>query len=98
MRINLTGYLVAGAVCLGSVTNGIAAGGTFTRACAARDLQIMIVLDADAVSAQELSDALLTIVDARMMCFDGQVMEALALYDRIAESLASSKSPQSASR
>jgi hypothetical protein len=41
MRSNLIGYCVAVAsICLGTVTNGIADGGSFTRGCAARDMQI----------------------------------------------------------
>lgn len=93
MRTNLSGNLirkcVAAAVWLGSVTDGIAAGGTFTRGCAARDIQIMMMLEASAVSPQKLDDAVRTMMHARIMCFDGQIVDALALYDDIAQSITS---------
>jgi len=45
MRNNPVGYTLAiAAVFLATVTNGMAGGGTFTRGCAARDIQIMMML------------------------------------------------------
>ena len=90
MRNNPVGYALAiAAVFLATVTNGMAGGGTFTRGCAARDIQIMMMLEASNVSAQQMDDTMLTIMHARMMCYGGQVVDALALYDDIARSIAS---------
>ena len=73
-----------------SLINGMAAG-SFTRGCAARDLQILKVIkereNASAISAEQASDALLTILNARMICYDGHVVDALAIYDDVARSL-----------
>jgi hypothetical protein len=99
MRSNLFGLCLAvGAICVGTATNGMAAGGTFTRGCAARDMQIVLMLEVGPISPQSLNevspipsqtldDEALALIDARMMCFDGQVAEALVLYDRIAQRL-----------
>ena len=90
MRSNLVGYSIAvAAVLLATATNGMAAGGTFTRGCAARDIQVMMMLEASNASAQKMNDAMHTIMHARVMCFGGQVVDALALYDDIAQSIAS---------
>jgi hypothetical protein len=96
MRSKLVGLcVVIAAVCLGTMTNGMAAGGGFTRGCAARDMQIMSMLEVSPSSPQELNDAVLAMIDARMMCFEGQVMDALVLYDSIAERLMLTASPSS---
>ena len=88
MRSNLIGYCVAvAAISLGSVTNGMAGGGTFTRGCAARDMQIKMMLGGSDISLQERNDATRTMIDARLMCLDGYVVDALALYDGIARHL-----------
>jgi hypothetical protein len=85
MRSNLIGYCVAvAAISLGTVTNGMADGGTFTRGCAGHEMQIKMMLEGGDISAQERKDATSTMVDARLMCLDGYVMDALALYDGIA--------------
>jgi hypothetical protein len=72
------------AVLVGMVTNSTAGGGSFTRGCAARDMQILMMLEQRAVGAQELSETLITIVDARMVCSEGRVLDALEMYDNIA--------------
>jgi hypothetical protein len=81
------------AVCLGSMTLTASAGG-FTRGCAARDLQILMLIEerenSNAVSPEKLSDAMLTMMHARMVCYEGHVMDALAIYDNVAQSLAPS--------
>ena len=85
MRSNLIGYCVAvAAISLGSVTNGMADGGTFTRGCAARDMQINMMLEGTEISPQERNETTRTMVDARLMCLDRYVVDALALYDGIA--------------
>jgi len=75
--------------------NGTTAG-SFTRGCAARDLQILMLIEqreeANAISAERLSDALVTMMNARMICYDGHVVDALAVYDSVARSLTPSLS------
>jgi hypothetical protein len=67
------------------------AAGSFTHGCAARDMQILMLLeereDANTLSAKKLDDAMLTMMQARMVCHDGRVMDAIALYDSIARSI-----------
>jgi hypothetical protein len=79
-----------GASCLGATIDGAAAGG-FTRGCAARDLQVLMLIEqhesTDAVSAERLSDAMLTMMHARMVCHEGNVADALALYDSVSRSI-----------
>ena len=78
------------AVCLGTMINS-ASGGSFTRGCAARDLQILMLIEerenTNSVPAEKLSDAMLTMMHARMVCYEGRVMDALAIYDNVAQSL-----------
>ncbi len=73
------------AVLIGTVTSGNAGGGAFTRGCAARDMQIMMMLEqreaTNAITAQELRE----IFDARLVCSEGRVLDALAIYDGIAQ-------------
>jgi hypothetical protein len=85
-------YCAVLAALLATAGDGLAAGGKFTRGCAARDMQILMMLEqresASAISAEELSDAFRTIMHARVVCHEGYVPEALAIYDKIARSLA----------
>src|SRR5262249_61729752 len=78
------------ALCLGAMINGAAAG-SFTLSCAARDLQIPKLIEerenTGAISAERLSDTMVTMMNARTMCYGGQVVDALAMYDRVAGSL-----------
>src|SRR6266700_5492643 len=77
-------------VCLGAIVRETNAG-SFTRGCAARDLQILMLIedreDSNAVSPEKLSDALLTMMNARMVCYEGHVVDALAIYDSVAKSI-----------
>jgi hypothetical protein len=79
-------------VCLGAMVESAAAG-SFTRGCAARDMQILMLIEehesANAVSQQRLTDAMFTMMHARLVCHQGRVVDALALYDTIAQSLTS---------
>jgi hypothetical protein len=78
------------AVCLGTLTT-TATAGSFTRGCAARDMQVLMLIEeresASAISAQESTDAIITMLHARMVCHEGRVVDALALYDDIAGGL-----------
>ena len=78
-------------VCLCAMINSATAG-SFTRGCAVRDLQILMLIedreDTNAVPVERLSDAMLSMLEARIVCHEGRVMDAMALYDRIAQSVA----------
>jgi hypothetical protein len=83
-------HFAVAALCLGSMIGGAAAG-SFTRGCAARDLQILKLIEeresTNAIPAKRLSDAMLTILNARMICYEGHVVDALAIYDSVAGGL-----------
>ena len=68
--LNCSARVATAALSLGAMINGTTAG-SFTRGCAARDLQILMLIEqreeANAISAERLSDAM----DARMICYDG---------------------------
>jgi len=54
-------------------------------------LQILMLIEeresTNAISAERLSDAMLTMMNARMMCYDGHEADALTMYDSIASGL-----------
>jgi hypothetical protein len=81
--------LVASACLCGMID--VTTAGSFTRGCAARDLQILLLIEeyesSNAVSAEKLSDALLSILEARMVCHEGRVVDAMALYDGIVQGI-----------
>ena len=83
-------HVAVATLCLGAMIDRTTAG-SFTRGCAARDLQILMLIEerenTDAVSSERLSDELLAMMNARMMCHDGHEADALAMYDSIAGSL-----------
>jgi hypothetical protein len=80
--------LAAVGVCI--MATAATAGG-FTRGCAARDLQLLMTIEArentGTVPAEKLSDAMVEMMHARIVCHQGRVLDALALYDAIDESL-----------
>jgi hypothetical protein len=59
--------------------------------CAARDLQVIILIEehgvANDIASERLSKAGLAQMDARLACSAGRVEEAVALYDGIIGSL-----------
>jgi hypothetical protein len=77
-------------VCLCTMINSTTAG-SFTRGCAARDLQILMLIEerenTNAVSTEKLSDAMLAMLEARIVCHEGRVMDAMVLYDSITQSI-----------
>ena len=87
---NCLARVAVAALCLGAMIDRTGAG-SFTRGCAARDLQILMLIEeresTNSISAERLSDAMLTMMNARMTCYDGRVVDALAIYDSIAGSL-----------
>jgi hypothetical protein len=91
MRKNLSELSIrlgVASACLCTMINSATAG-SFTRGCAARDLLIEEREDTNTVSADKLSDAMLAMLDARIVCHTGHVMDAMAIYDRIAQSVTS---------
>jgi hypothetical protein len=78
------------AICLGTLLDSATAG-SFTRGCAARDLQILMLIEeresSSAVPADKLNDAMLAMLEARVVCHEGYVMDAMAIYDRIVKSV-----------
>ena len=88
MRGYPTGLCAAAIIGLcGHATVSMANGGTFTRGCAARDMQVMMMIETSHISAQQKTDAVLNVLHARLMCFDGYVVDALAVYDNVAQSI-----------
>src|SRR5713226_7202236 len=77
-------------VCLCKMINGTTAA-SFTRECAARDLQILMLIEerenTNAISAEKVSDAMLLMLEARIVCYEGRVLDAMALYDGITQSI-----------
>jgi hypothetical protein len=80
--------LAAGCLVLFSTS---ANAGSFTRGCAARDMQLLMMIEerenANAISSQKLNDVMFTLMHARIVCFEGRVVDALALYDGIAQTI-----------
>jgi hypothetical protein len=78
------------ALVIGVLTNAATAG-SFTRGCAARDFQLLTIIEeqenAGSVSADKLGEALIEMMHARIVCHHGRVLDALAIYDSIAESV-----------
>jgi hypothetical protein len=74
-----------------SVMTHAAAAGSFTRGCAARDFQLLTMIEeqesAGLVTAEKLSEALIEMLHARIVCHHGRVLDALAIYNTIAESV-----------
>ena len=75
---------------IGVMTHGANAG-SFTRGCATRDFQLLTMIEEQEsvglVSADKLSEALIEMMHARIVCHYGRVLDALAIYDTIAESV-----------
>ena len=85
--------LLALAVAWFGTMTSAATAGSFTRGCAARDLQVLMLIedqeDANTATANKLNDAMLTLMNARIVCHEGHVLDALAIYDSIADSIVS---------
>jgi len=82
--------LALAAAWFGTMTSAATAG-SFTRGCAARDLQVLMLIedreDTNTVTPDKLNDAMLTLMNARIVCHEGHVVDALAIYDGIAQSI-----------
>ena len=88
--LNCSVHGAVAALCLSTIVNDTTAG-SFTRGCAARDLQILMLIEEsesnNAISAEKLSDAMFTMMNARMTCHEGREADALTMYDNVARSL-----------
>ena len=82
-------WLLATAV-IGVMTHAAAAG-SFTRGCAARDLQLLTIIEEQeltgSIPAERVSDALIEMMHARIVCHQGRVLDALAIYNAVTESV-----------
>ena len=69
--LNGSVLVAVAALCLGVMLKSTTAG-SFTRGCAARDLQILMLIEeresTNAILAERLSDAMFMMMDARMIC------------------------------
>ena len=89
----MTSYLIrsvaAMAVLVGTVTSSVAGGGSFTRGCAARDMQVVMMLEQQDTNNDIAAhnEALSTLFNARMVCFSGRVLDGLEIYDNIARGI-----------
>jgi len=76
--------------CLSAMTSAATAG-AFTRGCAWRDMQILTMIEeresTNALPTDILSEAMVTMMHARIVCHEGYVVDALAIYDTIARSI-----------
>lgn len=79
------------AACLSALAH-TATAGSFLRGCAARDMQIVMMIEerekTNSVSAEILSNAMHTMMHARIVCHEGHVLDALAIYDGIVQTIA----------
>jgi hypothetical protein len=77
-------------ICLCTISDSTSAG-AFTHGCAARDLQILMLIEdresSGMLSMETSNDALLAMLEARVVCHEGHVVDAMALYDSIARSI-----------
>jgi hypothetical protein len=78
------------ALSIGVMTHAASAG-SFTRGCAARDLQLLTVIEEQeltgSIPAEKMKHALLGMMHARIVCHQGRVLDALAIYDAVTESV-----------
>jgi hypothetical protein len=78
------------AVYLATLTT-TATAASFTRGCAARDIQVLMLIEeresVSAISEQKSADAIIAMLHARMVCHEGRVLDGLALYDDITQTL-----------
>jgi hypothetical protein len=81
---------VLATACLGAMVNGAMAG-SFTRGCATRDLQILMLIEereaTRTISSERIIDAMHNLIHARMVCHEGRPAEALAIYDGINQAI-----------
>ena len=90
-RLNLCLAAAIGLCLMPGFMTDSATAGSFTRGCAARDLQILMLIEdrenTSSVSGDKLDEAMLAMLEARIVCHEGRVRDAMALYDTIAQSI-----------
>jgi hypothetical protein len=95
MFLNGLNLCVAAAIGLGLMTD-LATAGSFTPRCAARDLQILFMIEeqesAGTIAPDKIGDALNEMMHARIVCHEGRVLDALAIYDAVADTVQSIRS------
>ena len=84
--LNCSIHVAAAALCLGAMID------RRSPAPSHADVRRAIMLieereNTNVISAERLSDAMATMMNARMICYDGHVVDALAIYDSVARSL-----------
>ena len=93
VRWSLAAVILATLTTLNTLTLPTTAiAGSFTRGCAARDMQVLMLIEdresRNTMPAEKLRDAVSTLMHARIVCHEGHVLDALAIYDGIAKSIA----------
>jgi hypothetical protein len=82
-------------IVVGMMTHAAAAG-SFTRGCAARDFQLLTLIEEQeltgSIPAERMKHALLGMMHARIVCHQGRVLDALAIYDAVTESVRPTRS------
>src|SRR5260370_38757590 len=68
--LNCSVRVAVAALCLGAMINGTIAG-SFTRGCAERDLQILVLIE----ERESASDAMVTMMNARMICSGAHLVD-----------------------
>ena len=87
MKTNLfqhTVRWVLATVCLSMMVESSPAG-SFAQQCAVRDMQVLMSIEerqsASATSADKVSDAIFALVNARIVCQEGNVVDAMSIYE-----------------
>jgi hypothetical protein len=87
--LDLLVSVAVAALCPHAITETTA--GSFTRGCAVRDVQILMLIEehesTNVIPPQQLGEAMRLMMEARMICRDGHEADALAMYDNAARSL-----------
>ena len=87
IRISLGLITVAFALLLSNGTSYAGDSATFSVQCARREVQVITLIEDHGekqdVSSNKLAEAGLRMLDARTICYEGRVSEAVALYDSI---------------
>jgi hypothetical protein len=82
-------------IVVGMMTHAAAAG-SFTRGCAARDFQLLTLIEEQeltgSIPAERMKHALLGMMHARIVCHQGRMLDALAIYDAVTESVRPTRS------
>ena len=83
----LTALAVVASLAMATSTMAQVQAGPFARECALKETTVITLIEdhgaAEDVPAERLGAAGLTMLRARLTCYEGRVVEALALYDSI---------------